>query len=95
MKKIMKARGLGHPCWLGRAIRPLAGTCNVDDWVRGQDKGASDGEVRRTSDACAQLDVVDDAGKREHQGLLEVLPEAHPLQGVGILIEEVIETLHT
>ena len=43
----------------------------------------------------AQLDMVDDAGKREHQGFLEVLPEAHPLQGVGVLIEDVIEALHT
>ena len=26
------------------------------------------------------LDVVDDAGDKEHQGSLEVLPEDHPLQ---------------
>ena len=43
----------------------------------------------------AQFDVVDDASNREHQGFLEVLPEAHPLQEVGVLIEEVIKALHT
>ena len=42
-----------------------------------------------------QLDVVDDASNREHPGFLEVLPEAHPPQGVGLLIEEVIKALHT
>ena len=42
-----------------------------------------------------QLDMVDEAGEREHQGFLDVLPEAHPLQGVGVLIEEVIKALHT
>ena len=42
----------------------------------------------------ALLDMVDDTGNREHQGFLEVLPEAHPLQGVGVLIDEVIEALH-
>ena len=35
----------------GRAIRPLAGTCNVDDWMRGLNEGASDG------DTCAQCSV--------------------------------------
>ena len=43
----------------------------------------------------AQLDLVDDTSNREHQGFLEVLLEAHPLQGVGVLIEEVIKALHT
>ena len=42
-----------------------------------------------------QLDVVDDAGDQEHQRFLEVLPEAHPLQGMEVLIEEVIKALHT
>ena len=27
------------------------------------------------------VDMVDDASNREHQGFLEFLPEAHPLQG--------------
>ena len=43
----------------------------------------------------ASLDMVDDAGNSECQGFLEVLPEAHPLQGVGVLIEVVIEALCT
>ena len=43
----------------------------------------------------AQLNVVDDAGDREHQGFLDVLLEVHPLQGVGVLIGEVIKALHT
>ena len=43
----------------------------------------------------AQLDVVDDAGDKEHQGFQEVLPEAHPLQGMEVLIQEVIKALHT
>ena len=29
----------------------------------------------------APLDMVDDAGDREHQGFLGILPEGHPLQG--------------
>ena len=41
------------------------------------------------------LDMVDNASDREHQGFLEVLPEAHLLQGVGFLIEEVIQALYT
>ena len=56
MEKKTKTRSLR--CQeVGRAIRPSAGTCNVDDWMRGLDKGASDGEVRRTSDACTQHSV--------------------------------------
>ena len=43
----------------------------------------------------ALLDVVDDAHDREHQGFLEVLPEAYPLQGVRVLIEEVLKALCT
>ena len=43
----------------------------------------------------ASLDMVDDAGNREHQGFLEVLPEAHPPQGVGVLIKGVIKALCT
>ena len=43
----------------------------------------------------AQLDVVDGTSYREHQGFLEFLHEAHPLQGVGVLIEEVIEAWDT
>ena len=42
-----------------------------------------------------QLDVVDDASNREHEGLLEVLPDTHPPQGVTVLIEEVITALYT
>ena len=45
MDKKMKARGPGHPQGLWRAIRPSAGTYNVDDWMRGLDEGASNGEV--------------------------------------------------
>ena len=41
------------------------------------------------------LDLVEDVGNREHQGFLEVLPEVHPLQGVGVLIEGVIKALYT
>ena len=41
------------------------------------------------------LDLVEDAGNREHQGFLEVLLEALPLQGIGVLIEEVIKALCT
>ena len=43
----------------------------------------------------AHLDVVDNAGDREHQRFLEVLTRAYPVQGVGVLIEEVIEALYT
>ena len=42
------------------------------------------------------LDVVDNASNREHQGFLEVLPEAHPIQGaVGVLIEKMMKALYT
>ena len=43
----------------------------------------------------APLDMVDNASDREHQGFLEVLFEAHPLQWVEVLIEEVIRALCT
>ena len=97
MEKQTKARGLGHSQWSGRAIWSSAGACNVDDWMSGLDKGASIGmwEGPVTPALDAQLDVVDDAGDREHQRFLKVLPEAHPLQGLGVLIEEVIKALHT
>ena len=35
------------------------------------------------------LDTADDAGNREHQGFPVILPEAHTLQGMGVLIEGV------
>ena len=41
----------------------------------------------------ALLDVVDDASDREHQGFQEVFLGAHSHQGLGVLIEEVIEAL--
>ena len=41
------------------------------------------------------VEVVDDVGDREHQGILEASPELHPLLGVGVLIEEVIKFLCT
>ena len=44
MEKKMKAR----------AVQSSAGTCNVDDWMQGLYEKASNGEVRRTSDACTQ-----------------------------------------
>ena len=94
MEKKMKAKKLGHPPGSGRALWSSAGTCNIDDWMWGLDEGVSDGEVRRTSDYVS-LDMVDDASDREHQGFLEVLPEAHPLQEVGVLIEGVINALCT
>ena len=34
------------------------------------------------------VEVVDDVGNREHQEILDTSLEAHPLLGVGILIEE-------
>ena len=43
----------------------------------------------------ASLDVVDYADNREHQGFLEVLVEANPLQGVRVLMEGVIKALYT
>ena len=97
MEKKMKVRDPGYPQGLGRTTRPLTGTCNVDDWMRGLDKGPSNGEVKGPVMPVlnTQLDVVDDASDRENQGFLEVLPEAQPLQGVGVLIEEVIKALHT
>ena len=39
------------------------------------------------------LEVVDDVGDREHQGILDTSLEAHPLLGVGVLIEKMIEGL--
>ena len=43
----------------------------------------------------ALLEVVDNVDDREHHGFLETLLEAHPLLGVGVLIEEVIKVLCT
>ena len=43
MKKKAKARGSGCPKWLGKAVWSSAGTCNVDDWMLGLDKGVSKG----------------------------------------------------
>ena len=43
----------------------------------------------------APLDMVDDAGNREYPGFLEVPLEAHPFWGCKLLLEEVIEALHT
>ena len=36
-----KARVPGCPHGSGRAIQPLVGACNVDDWMEGLDEGAS------------------------------------------------------
>ena len=41
------------------------------------------------------VEMVDDLGNREHQGFLEVSTEVHPLLGVGVLKEEVIDALST
>ena len=54
MEKKTKARGPGCPQGLRRAIQSWTSTCNISDWMWGLDEGASDGEVRRTSDALAQ-----------------------------------------
>ena len=43
----------------------------------------------------ALVEEIDNVGDREHQGILDTSPEAHPLLGVGVLIEEVIEVLCT
>ena len=55
--------------------------------------GQEEGLVTPTLNAL--LDAVDDTGDREHQGFIEVLLEAHLLQGVRVLIEEVVEALCT
>ena len=93
----MKARGLGHPWGSGRAIQSLAGACIVDDWMQGLDERASNGEVRKLVMPVlnVSLDAVDVAGDREHQGFLKAVPEAYPVQGLGVLIEEVIKALST
>ena len=57
MERRMKGRGPGHPQGSGRAIQPLTGACNVDDWMQGLDKGASGGDVRRTNEACVQCSI--------------------------------------
>ena len=41
------------------------------------------------------VEVVDDVGDREHHGILDIPLEAHPLFGVGVLIEEAIKVLCT
>ena len=62
MEKRVKAREPQHLQGSGRAILPLAGACNVDDWMWGLHEEASNGDVRRTNDPCTQhsIDVVDD-----------------------------------
>ena len=52
-------------------------------------------EVLMTPAFDTLLDVPDGASNREHQGFLEVLPEAHPLWGMEVMLEEVIKALHT
>ena len=41
------------------------------------------------------VEVVDDIGNRENQGILDASLEAHPLLNVGVLIEEEIKVLCT
>ena len=81
MEKKLKARGPGCPQGLGRAIRSLADTCNVDNWMRGLDwehlMGRQEGLVMLALNA--PMDMVNNASNREYQGFLEVLPETHPL----------------
>ena len=59
----MKTRVPGCPQELGRAVRPLAGTCNVDDWMREHLMGRLEGLVMPVLDA--QLDMVDNASGTE------------------------------
>ena len=56
MEKKTKTRGPGHSQELRRATWPSPAACNVDDWMWGLDKEASDEEVRRIDDihACGQ-----------------------------------------
>ena len=62
-------------------------------WMTEYPMGTWEGLVIPVLDAS--LNVVDDAGDREHQGFLEALPEAHLLQGMGALIEGVNKALCT
>ena len=37
------------------------------------------------------VEVVDDVGEREHQGILDAFPAAHPLLELGVVIEAAIK----
>ena len=103
MEKRMKARGPGHPQGLRKTAQPSAAAYNIDDWIRGLDEEASDGQVNRAGyvDAYGALEVVlvlnvlvevvDDRGNREYLELMDASLEVHPCQRVGTLIEGVNE----
>ena len=42
-----KARGLGHPQQLRRAIHPLAAACKINEWMQSMEEGLRrDGDIR-------------------------------------------------
>ena len=84
-------KGWGEPS--SPQLVPVMYMIEWEAWMREHPMGRWEGLVMPVLEAESCL--VDDAGDREHQGFLEVLPEAHPLQGVGVLIEEVIKALTT
>ena len=93
MEKRMKARGPGNPQRSGRAVQSSASACKVDNWMWGWTREHFMGKVEGlvTPMLNTSLDVEDDAGDREHQGFLEILPEAHPLPEVEVRIGGVIK----
>ena len=50
LEKETMARWPGHLWGLRGAAQSQAATCNINDWVCGLNKGASDGEVRKAGD---------------------------------------------
>ena len=107
MEKKMKSRGSGHPSGSKRVTQSSTATCNINDWMQDLDEGASGGKWEELMMFALTdmtevvimfsmlVQVVDDVGDREHQGILDVSLEAHPLLGVEVLIKEVIKVLCT